>query len=405
MALTMLLVAACTPEVSPGECLDPDDPCPGDMVTDDSGCVYDRCAGEFSGTLVPCWYAGRIGMVVGRVRLAGADAEQLAYVRQGDEFEHRRFGQILTYDLATGEHGPLTAEGENTRYGLRGDARRIAWSELASAEYQKTEGCIPRSDVHVLDLETGEAWQLPNPEQAECADISLSGDRVVYRATQTAPADRGQVLRTDIWMTDLRSGERTRIAGATTEEARLGSPRVHGERVAYWRGPPASAEGTAPSQLRLLELGTGEETTVDSVDGLAPPVFGTGEKSFLLAGDRAVVRLWDRLRVYDLSTGEAQDPIECGLEDCHPLLEQGQLVYERHDPETHTVQLYQHELKAGVVHQLTDLRPRLDAVLPLSLLGGRVLWKEHRGDWLVDRCGNERPATGRTPLWLWTDLD
>ena len=228
---------------------------------------------------------------------------------------------------------------------------------------------------------------------------------MAYTTTQTEPTDRCQVLRTDLWVHDLTTGELFAIAGAEIGEARLGSPRLSGDRVAYWRGPPASAEGSPPCELRVRDLQTGAETTIDSVGGPAPPVFGTGENSFQLDGDRAVVRLWDRLRVYDLSAGEAQDLIECGLEDCHPLLEQGRLVYERHDPETETVQLYLHELKTGAVHELTDLRSRLDAVLPLSLLSGRVLWKEYRGDWLTDRCGNERPATGRTPLWFWRDLD
>ena len=95
-----IFLAGCSSGCPPGEpdlggaCLDPKDPCPNDMQTDESGCGWDRCAGDFTGNLIPCWFTDPALEDVSYFKLAGARAQYVAYVKKADVYAAKMLGPI-----------------------------------------------------------------------------------------------------------------------------------------------------------------------------------------------------------------------------------------------------------------------------------------------------------------------
>ena len=378
------------------DCFDADDPCPNDMVSDDTGCVWDSCAGEFTGNKLPCWYVGKS---IGIPQLVGAQAEQLAYTKATEEIGVTPMGEVWIYDLNSGEHRQLVGEGRRC-YFLSTDLDKVAWLELMA--YDEEEN-VWVSDAFVQDITTDQIWHVPNVEGVKTSEFSVSDDMIAIVETRSLICDIKQENRNDIYLYDLQSGEKTLAVEAQIGEFNALRPRLAGNRMVYWRTPGAC--GYNLSELRLYDIPTGRDTLVADLTGIMTGPM-QADYVFHFDGQWAVIWMGSEIGAYEVDTGRFLEITKCSIGDCHTYSGDGIVVYDRWGIDGKDQrQLFAYEFESGQTKQLTFLRPVYDSALPYSMRGHRLLWGEGRGKTKTDSCGTTREATGKTILFFWKDIE
>ncbi len=385
-----------------GDCFDPDDPCPNDMVTDETGCTWDRCStGDFNGNLMPCWYTEPGKEEVGYFELAGSRAQYLAYVKKADEHAYM-LGQIWLYDMETGEHQPLTEEGRMC-YRIKADGDRIGWLEMV--EYEKGSAKPPVVDVCVKDIVTGEEWRVPNPDKLKSLMFSLSGDRVVVneRGKEYEWCEVSTTVRRDLWTYDLETRQKTILASAEYGSHIASKGEVHGDRAVYWKVRGYCGEEVI-NQLWMKDLVTGEEKMIAEMNKAPQAANITSDNDFQFDGKWAVAWIGINMVAYDVETGESKEVTPCN-KDCRLQVDQGIVAYDRYGEDgLDQRQVYVQEIATGEKRKLTDLRPYYDSSGPKSFHNGRLMWYERRG-YGITKCGVTRMPTGWTSLYFWKDIE
>ncbi len=390
----------CLEEGPAGDCFDPDEPCPIDMVSDETGCVWDRCSGDFTGNPIPCWFA-EPGVEVGYFKLAGSQAQYLAYIKKMDEFGSEMLGQVWLYDLETEEHRPISEEGRMC-YRIRADGDRIGWLEMV--EYEKGSAKRPVVDACVKDIVTGEEWRVPNPEELRTIRFSLSGDRIVVNEIKDEKCEIATSLRQDLWIYDLNTRQKSILASAVPGSYKVVSGEVCGDLAVYWKIGGACGK-EAIYQLWLKDLNTGEEKLVEEMNSIVLAVASTADNIFQFDGKWAVGWMGNRMMAWDVETGESREVTPCNR-DCRLHLDNGIVAYDRYGEDGLTQrQLYVAEIATNEKRRLTDLRPYYDSAGPVSFQAGRLLWAEGRGKSIYDSCGNVRHPEGKTGLYFWKDIE
>ncbi len=377
------------------DCFDPDDPCPNDMVSDESGCVWDRCSGEFTGNLLPCSFFLDFEHGVADTSLAGEDADLLAFVER--KFEHLAYGfltgPIWLYDIEHDQKSLLTEE-DRACFDMQVDGNRIAWNEIP--EGGVGEGKLPATDVFVKDIVTGEQWHVPNPDGRDTQCFSLSGDDLVLTEMEYIQCDVSYRQSADLYHYDLRTREKTLLDGAVRGEYMLTRSAVADRRVVYLR---SSGACSGPGQwARLRDLDSGEDYELVSFPGSRIFFFDFDGRWFVYSTIATIEAI-------DVDTLEHVEVTRCGHGDCIFRLEQGRLLYDRHGEDgLDQYQLYVKEVDSEQRTKITDLRPYYDNGVPRDFESGRLLWKESRGRTIYDECGGMRSDEGVTWLVFWKDL-
>ncbi|MBN2492971.1 MAG: hypothetical protein JXR96_00165 [Deltaproteobacteria bacterium] len=370
-----------------GECFDPDDPCPNDMVSDESGCVWDRCAGGFYGELVPCWHTER---GAGVYTLAGSRGQYLAYQN----------GEVWVYDLELEEHRRISPDSTHNCFDfLQTDGDRVAW--LETMEYE------PKwvIDVYAADVATGRQWHVPNPESLYTSDFSISGDSIaLLERSDLVCDDMFEATKRTLYLYDLETEQKTLLIDPDPEEHDVAAPSISGDRLVYWRAT-GRCSGRARSEIWFMDLVTGEERMIDDLTNIwSPPVPCDYDYSF--NGRWIVFWMGSSIVAYDVENGEKVEVTRCSIGDCHNFLEGGVVAFDRaNEGGKIQRQVHLYELDTGHSMQLTHLRPYYDVAEPRGMAGRRLLWSEFRGESIEDACGNERRATGRTMLLFWKDIE
>lgn len=397
--VTTVFLEGCTPSCN-GNCFDPDDPCPNDMVTDESGCLWDRCSGPFTGNLIPCWFA-EPGLKVGELILAGSRAQHLAYSRILDESRLHPMGEMWLYDLESRAHTRLSEEGRMC-YMLGAQGDRVGWVEVENygPGFQYWDAVFL---IHVKDIVTGAEWRFPIPEKTKPISFSFSGDFLVVNRLWEQMCDGYLENFRDVWLYDMQTGEKSLVAGEFGKPCASGA-RIHGNRIAYWKHWGCCGQEDLKYQIWERDVVTGvDRLVVDTGENVAPI-----DASFLYGfdGKWEVVWLYSHVRAYDLDTGESKEVTRCSIGDCHLAVGDGLVAYERQGEDGFVQrQSYVAELATGRKLKLTNLRPYFDGSVPWSMSGHRLLWGESRGKLTMDDCGNTRDTDGRTELWFWKDIE
>ncbi len=375
------------------DCLDPDDPCPNDMVADESGCVWDRCSGEFTGNLLPCSFFLDFEHGVADTSLAGEDAEYLVFVEIKKDIGIFNAGPIWRYEIDTGSMTRLTTE-DRMCYKLQVKGNRIAWRE--EIEGAEGDGPLSVTDVFAMDIVTGEQWHVPNPDGRDTQCFSISGDDLVLTEMEYIQCDVSYRQSADLYHYDLRTREKSLLDGAVRGEYMLTRSAVADRRVVYLRSTGACS---GPGQwVRLRDLDSGEDYELVSSPG--PRIF-----FFDFDGRWFVYSTGATIEAIDVDTLEHVEVTRCGHGGCIFRLDQGKVLYDLAGEDGLVQQqLYLEELGGEQRTRLTDLRPYYDGVTPTDFEAGRMLWRETRGRTIFDECGGMRSNEGMTWLVFWKDL-
>lgn len=399
------LVLTCSCNGQQQFCFDPDDPCPNDMVTDESGCVWDQCSGEFTGNLIPCWWADP-ALQTADFTLGGPRSQYIVYTRFIEEFAMEYLGQVWLYDLETGEHRQITEDGKMC-YRPAADGDRVAWLEAVEYSYEPGVGLTFISDVHVKDLATGQEWHVPNPDEAESSGISISGDNVAFDEMLMGLCEDGQWSTIQsVWVYDLQANQKKLVAAAEMGVHNVGGAELSGIEIVYWEMPSGvCAHGRHPYRLYHVDLDSGDKRMVADFGLLNLPIGGV-EWLFNFDGEWAVVNRWSHLEAWNVHTSESVEVTPCYTGGCHNYLSNGFVAFDRSDESgPDQWQVYVVEIATGREQQITTMRPYYDSASPISFLGHRLLWAEGRGRTAYDDCGGERLATGKTSLFFWKDIE
>jgi len=386
------------------------DPCPNDMTSNASGCVWDRCAPAFGGTLLPCfWTTDALTKGVVFYALAGERWHKAVYLRGLETTPDLFLGEVWTLDLETGQEQQVSETGKSAFQPVA-DEQRIAWWELVPEA-----GGIPRHALlTVYDLNSGEIQRADNPEHAFPSSLSISGSRLVYSMWRDELCEDPQGLMTmgrrhDLWLydtgTQLRESLEATIAGDSVAYAGM----IVGDVVAFVRASGFCAQ-TRKKELYILDLSTAGRRLVadlESIGAMATGDLASSRDSLAFDGSQVVARVFgSRVVAIGGDTGNTRVLVPfCGTGGCHIRLGDGFVAYEL-DGENDQTYRRTHVtwLESGESELVTDIRPYHDASAPMAAAGHRLLWWEQRGESIRDACGVDRPATGRTALYLWKDL-
>jgi hypothetical protein len=379
------------------DCFDPDDPCPNDMVSDESGCVWDRCSGEFTGNLLPCSFFLDFEHGVIGTSLAGEDAELLAFVER--KFEHPAYGfltgPIWLYDIEHDQKSLLTEE-DRACFDLQVDGTRIGWQEVPETGIGDEHS--PAANIHVMDIMSGEHWLVEDPEIGVNKDFRLAGDDLVFTVSHWIQCDVSFEFSEELYHYDLRTREKKLLEGAIYGEYGISVATVKGGRVVYGRFAGQSCGPSADVSYRLRDLDSGEDYELVSFPGSRIFFFDFDGRWFVYSTIATIEAI-------DVDTLEHVEVTRCGHGDCIFRLEQGRLLYDRHGEDgLDQYQLYVKEVDSEQRTKITDLRPYYDNGVPRDFESGRLLWKESRGRTIYDECGGMRSDEGVTWLVFWKDL-
>jgi hypothetical protein len=389
------------------DCFDPNDPCPGDMVSDDSGCVWDQCAGDFTGTLIPCWMT-EVEEGITQIMLAGERGEYIAHIRAGAKYNR---GSIWVYNIETEEAQKLDVDTDTTFF-LQADGSRLAWIETGGYRIDGDE-TEKYELAKVFDLDTQQIWEIPNPELNDITLISISGDDVVVtEEIQVVCDDFTFSHRGTIWHYDLSSQEKKLIADSVMGESTVYSGQVSNGRVMFYRQVGYCSGEIIPAELREYNLETEEDQLVESFDSLSkrPILSYVGPGHDLLTtdfkGSWYLALAGGTIRAWNIDTSSSTVVTNCYIGDCHFALGDGYVAFDIYGEDGLTQrQVYAVNLDTDEELKLTNLRPFYDGAMPKSMKGVRLLWGEGRGETNRDDCGNTRDASDRTGLFFIRDFE
>ncbi len=418
LAAALWLLAGCTwscgkEEPEKPHCLDPNDPCPNDMVTE-QGCTYDRCAGSFTGNLIPCFY---IGDEHGPVWwfLAGARSQYLAYRTynegrlQGSEtYPDHPYGSVWLYEIATGERRRISAEGAKAFY-LRTAGSKVAWLEYVSFEVNPKTGGIRNlvTDVRVYDTETGQEWHVENTRGAEWADLGVSDRWAIFNERRSGYCENHNPYDVnDLWAYELSTNRLVKIDESDLDTVVLGYPRLDGDRVITTKlSPGVCKDENREMWFWQYDLASGAALRLRKPDA---PLSPTSSDDRRMERDFEwpwfVARTSGTITAWNFETGAAFEITGCSRDDCNVVLGNGKVAYDRYGEDGLSQrQLYLFDLATWKKTRLTNLRPYYDGAGPGDLKANRLFWGERRG-YDIFSCGYTRKATGVTPLWFWIDV-
>jgi len=401
LLLAWLLAGGCDESSGDGdsgiECPDEADPCPNDMVTDESGCVWDRCGGGFTGKRIPCfWTDPEIDR--GEMEFAGDHGQYLAYIEKKEEYVYK--GDVWLYDIELQERRRLTQD--RLCYNLRAGGNRLGWLQLVkeSEHYHDTDVV----DAYVMDLESGQEWHVPNPLERQTVDLDMSGNLVITREmwmTTACPLGGKEIVR-DLWLYDLTSGERRQVAAADPQSHVILGGRIADGMITYWKMTGPCADSVV-NQL-WVEDAAGEESRMLADTGNERP-FAQSEYSFSFDGRWLVQLFGSYIDAFDVRSGESKRITRCSMSDCRLRGDAGLVAFDRYGEDGLTQrQVYVVEIETSKEQRVTDLRPYYDSSAPSGMVGNRLLWAERRGKNTIDDCGFEHRATGWTSMYFWKEI-
>jgi len=415
LALALLLLAGCTwscgTEPEKPHCLDPNDPCPNDMVTE-QGCTYDRCAGTFTGNLIPCFY---INDEHGPAWwfLAGPRAQYIAYrtYNEGSEaYPLHPYGSVWLYEILTGERRKISPEGSKAYY-LRTGGSKVAWMEYVSFEVNPTNGSIKKlvTDIRVFDTETGQEWHVENTRGTEWENLDISDRWAIFSEIRMGYCENGKPYYVrDLWAYELSTERLVKLDESELNTVVLGYPRLDGERVITTKLSPGACTEAIDRRhtFWLYELKTGEAKPLREPGApLSPTSSDDRRQEIDFQWPWYVARTSGTVTAWNFESGDAIEITACGRDDCGVVLDNGKVAYDRYGEDGLSQrQLYVFDLATRKKTRMTNLRPYYDGAGPGDFKANRLFWGERRGFDILDACGYSRKATGKTPLWFWKDI-
>ena len=379
------------------DCFDPDDPCPNNMLEDEYGCIWDHCGGdEFWGERIPCLDTDP-NDTMAYWTLVGDDSRYMAYVEDMTD-ENGVAGPLWIHDFVNGEQRRIT-EADSKCIRPRAEGNRIGCLEVG--EY--IGSAMRAADLLILDVVTGEQWQIPNSERKGIVSYSISGDQVVFVARhQFVCSGIGQAWD-QVWIYDLVTREKQMIADSVENESRATNAEIADGVVAYWRWSGLCSDDYW-GELRLYDLASGEDRLFKQ---WTSHLSGDNNRfnDFGFDGAWLAFEVAGGIRAFSVDGIHEIDVAWCKFL-CDINLSEGKIAYTQQGADgLDQTQVHVFDLATEVDSQITDVRPYYDGASVHGFLNGRLLWSEVRGLWtLFDDCGNVRVGTS-SELLFWKDIE